>query len=70
MVDFYADWCTSCKEMERRPSLDPAVRRALAGTRLLLRADVTANGANDQALLQALRHLRSADDRVLRTRRP
>jgi thiol:disulfide interchange protein DsbD len=51
MVDFYADWCTSCKEMEATTFLDPAVRQALAGT-VLLRADVTANDANDRALLK------------------
>lgn len=51
MVDFYADWCTSCKEMEATTFLDPAVRKALSGM-VLLRADVTANDANDQALLK------------------
>jgi thiol:disulfide interchange protein DsbD len=51
MIDFYADWCTSCKEMEATTFLDPAVRHALAGT-VLLRADVTANDANDRALLK------------------
>lgn len=51
MVDFYADWCTSCKEMEATTFLDPVVRRALSGT-VLLRADVTADDANDRALLK------------------
>ncbi len=51
MLDFYADWCTSCKEMEATTFTNPAVRRALAHT-LLLRADVTANDADDQALLK------------------
>lgn len=51
MVDFYADWCTSCKEMEATTFLDPGVQQALAGT-LLLRADVTSNDADDRALLQ------------------
>ncbi|MBW4052301.1 MAG: protein-disulfide reductase DsbD [Proteobacteria bacterium] len=51
MVDFYADWCTSCKEMEATTFLDPAVRRALAGT-VLLRADVTSDDADDRALLK------------------
>ena len=51
MVDFYADWCTSCKEMEATTFLDPVVQQALAGS-VLLRADVTANDANDKALLK------------------
>ncbi|HEY1724605.1 MAG TPA: protein-disulfide reductase DsbD [Steroidobacteraceae bacterium] len=50
MLDFYADWCTSCKEMQRYTFTDPAVRAALKSVRLL-RADVTANNADDQALL-------------------
>lgn len=51
MIDFYADWCTSCKEMEDTTFLDPTVRRALSGT-VLLRADVTSDDADDQALLK------------------
>jgi thiol:disulfide interchange protein DsbD len=51
ILDFYADWCTSCKEMQRYTFTDPAVRAALKSVRLL-RADVTANSADDQALLQ------------------
>jgi thioredoxin:protein disulfide reductase len=51
MVDFYADWCTSCKEMEATTFLDPAVQQTLSGT-VLLRADVTSNDADDRALLQ------------------
>jgi thioredoxin:protein disulfide reductase len=51
MVDFYADWCTSCKEMEATTFLDPVVRGALSNT-VLLRADVTADDANDRALLK------------------
>jgi thiol:disulfide interchange protein DsbD len=50
MLDFYADWCTSCKEMQRFTFNDPQVRDALRSVRLL-RADVTANNADDQALL-------------------
>jgi thiol:disulfide interchange protein DsbD len=50
MLDFYADWCTSCKEMQRFTFTDPGVRDALKSVRLL-RADVTANTADDQALL-------------------
>jgi thiol:disulfide interchange protein DsbD len=51
MIDFYADWCTSCKEMEDTTFLDPRVRKALAGM-VLLRADVTADDADDKALLK------------------
>ncbi|HEY5763343.1 MAG TPA: protein-disulfide reductase DsbD [Rhodocyclaceae bacterium] len=51
MLDFYADWCVSCKEMERFTFSDPAVRARLAKF-VLLQADVTANSAEDQALLQ------------------
>jgi thiol:disulfide interchange protein DsbD len=50
MLDFYADWCTSCKEMERDTFSRPEVRSAVARMRLL-RADVTANSADDQQLL-------------------
>jgi thiol:disulfide interchange protein DsbD len=50
MLDFYADWCVSCKEMERYTFSDAGVQAALGGT-LLLQADVTANDAEDQALL-------------------
>jgi thiol:disulfide interchange protein DsbD len=53
MIDFTADWCTSCKEMEATTFLDPAVRKALSGS-LLLRADVTADDADDKALLKRL----------------
>ena len=51
LVDFSADWCTSCKEMERYTFTSPAVQAALSGT-VLLRADVTGNDADDQALLR------------------
>ncbi|HMZ76706.1 MAG TPA: protein-disulfide reductase DsbD, partial [Rhodocyclaceae bacterium] len=51
MLDFYADWCVSCKEMERFTFADPAVARRLAGV-LLLQADVTANSEDDKALLK------------------
>ena len=50
MLDFYADWCVSCKEMEAYTFPDPDVQRALSNT-VLLQADVTANDAEDQALL-------------------
>ncbi|MDQ5915602.1 MAG: thioredoxin:protein disulfide reductase, partial [Pseudomonadota bacterium] len=51
MLDFYADWCVSCKEMERYTFSDPRVQQKLAGT-LLLQADVTANSEEDKALLK------------------
>ncbi|GAB3630077.1 Thiol:disulfide interchange protein DsbD [Pandoraea terrae] len=51
MFDFYADWCISCKEMERFTFTDPRVRARL-GQMLILQADVTANSADDQALLK------------------
>ncbi len=50
MLDFYADWCVSCKEMERYTFRDPAVQAKMAGF-TLLKADVTANNADDKALL-------------------
>ena len=51
MLDFYADWCVSCKEMERYTFANPAVRQKLAGA-LLLKADVTANNVQDRELLK------------------
>ncbi|MDE2204161.1 MAG: protein-disulfide reductase DsbD [Burkholderiaceae bacterium] len=51
MLDFYADWCVSCKEMERLTFTDARVRTALTDV-VLLQADVTANNADDQALLK------------------
>jgi thiol:disulfide interchange protein DsbD len=50
MLDFYADWCVSCKEMEKFTFNDAAVQAALAGA-VLLQADVTANDEADKALL-------------------
>ncbi|MDM7321782.1 MAG: protein-disulfide reductase DsbD [Gammaproteobacteria bacterium] len=51
MLDFYADWCVSCKEMEHSTFRDPAVRQAVADA-VLLQADVTRNSADDKALLK------------------
>jgi thiol:disulfide interchange protein DsbD len=51
MLDFYADWCVSCKEMEKLTFVDPAVRAKLANT-VLLQVDVTANDADDKAMLK------------------
>jgi thioredoxin:protein disulfide reductase len=50
LLDFYADWCVSCKELERYTFSDPAVQTRLSQF-LLLKADVTANSAEDKALL-------------------
>ena len=51
MLDFYADWCTSCKEMEKLTFSENTIKTALKDT-VLLQADVTANNEDDQALLQ------------------
>ena len=51
LVDFYADWCVACKEMERFTFTDPRVQALLRDT-VLLRVDVTANSDEDQALLR------------------
>ncbi|MFN5744717.1 MAG: protein-disulfide reductase DsbD [Methylococcaceae bacterium] len=52
MLDFYADWCVSCKEMERYTFTDPRVIAALSNV-LLLKADVTENNEASAELLQA-----------------
>jgi thiol:disulfide interchange protein DsbD len=51
MLDFYADWCTSCKEMERATFSDPRVQQRLADV-VALQVDVTNNTADDRALLK------------------
>ncbi len=51
MLDFYADWCVSCKEMEAFTFSDPKVRAQL-DRMLLLQADVTAHNEQDRALLK------------------
>lgn len=51
MLDFYADWCVACKEMEKFTFTDERVRSKFAGM-VLLQADVTANNADDRALLK------------------
>nr|WP_246194880.1 protein-disulfide reductase DsbD [Allochromatium palmeri] len=51
LLDFYADWCVSCKEMERYTFSDPAVIAEM-NRFVLLQADVTANDAEDRALIQ------------------
>lgn len=51
LLDFYADWCVSCHEMERYTFTDPRVRVALSQI-ITLRADVTANDPADQDLMK------------------
>ncbi|WP_432743642.1 protein-disulfide reductase DsbD [Methylobacter sp. G7] len=50
MLDFYADWCISCKEMEAYTFSDPRVKQALEGY-VLLQVDITNNSDDDKALL-------------------
>ena len=49
MLDFYADWCVSCKEMENFTFSDPKVQQALKNV-VLLQADVTPNDEKDTKL--------------------
>jgi len=51
MLDFYADWCISCKEMERFTFTDPEVKDRL-GDVVLLQVDVTEGTADDEAILK------------------
>ena len=51
MLDFYADWCVTCIEMEEDTFSEPAVKQALADV-VLLQADVTRNDVEDQRLLE------------------
>ena len=51
MLDFYADWCVTCKEMERFTFSDDRIRRKMSQL-VLLQADVTRNTAEDAALLK------------------
>ena len=51
VLDFYADWCVSCKEMERYTFTDPAVQARLKSA-VLLQVDVTANTLEDKVLLK------------------
>ena len=54
MLDFYADWCVSCREMERFTFSDPLVASRMSRM-LLVQADVTENNADDRALLKRFR---------------
>lgn len=51
LLDFYADWCVSCKEMEKLTFTDPRIQAQFAKM-LLLQVDVTANNSDDKALLK------------------
>jgi thiol:disulfide interchange protein DsbD len=51
MLDFYADWCTSCIEMEKFTFSDPDVQKRLANVKLL-QIDVTKNSPADQQLMK------------------
>ena len=53
MLDFYADWCISCKEMEKFTFIDPSVHQNLANV-TLLKSDVTDNDDIDKALMKKL----------------
>ncbi|TFV99631.1 protein-disulfide reductase DsbD [Oxalobacteraceae bacterium OM1] len=54
MLDFYADWCVSCKEMEKLTFTDPRIQTQFADM-VLVQADVTANNDDDKALLKRFR---------------
>ncbi|MGO4380088.1 protein-disulfide reductase DsbD [Pseudoduganella sp. RAF19] len=51
LLDFYADWCVSCKEMEKLTFVEPAVQQKLTNT-ILLQIDVTANNEDDKTMLK------------------
>lgn len=54
MLDFYADWCVTCIEMEEGTFSEPGVKQALSGV-VLLQADVTRNDTEDRQLLERFR---------------
>ncbi|MDW8844449.1 protein-disulfide reductase DsbD [Erwinia sp. MMLR14_017] len=56
MLDLYAEWCVACKEFEKQTFSQPQVQQALGHTQLL-QADVTANNAQERALLKELQVL-------------
>ncbi|WP_395403200.1 protein-disulfide reductase DsbD [Pseudoduganella sp. UC29_106] len=51
LLDFYADWCVSCKEMEKLTFVEPVIQQKLANT-ITLQIDVTANNEDDKAMLK------------------
>lgn len=52
IVDFWASWCVSCKELEKITYADPTVKEALNNGYLLLKVDVSANTADDKELMK------------------
>jgi thiol:disulfide interchange protein DsbD len=54
LLDFYADWCVSCKEMEAFTFVDPRVAQRM-NQMLLIQVDVTANNTDDRALMKKFR---------------
>jgi thiol:disulfide interchange protein DsbD len=52
MLDFYADWCIACKEMEHTTFQDPSVIKALSSNFVVLQIDVTKNTADDQIFMK------------------
>ncbi len=51
MLDFYADWCVACREMDKFTFHDPKVRAELQNV-TLLQVDVTENNENDRVLMK------------------
>ena len=68
MVDFYADWCVTCIEMEEDTFSEPAVKQALSDV-VLLQADVTRNDAEGSATARTFPFIRSAGHPVFQYRK-
>ena len=56
MLDLYADWCVACRELDEKTFRDPIIQQSLRHYHLL-RADVSANSREHQALMQELQVL-------------
>ncbi len=52
ILDFYADWCITCKKMDATTFADPEVQKILASEYQFIQIDVTKNTAEHQALLK------------------
>ena len=52
ILDFYADWCITCKQMEYRTFADPKVKPVLTDQFVFIQADVTDNDSADKMLMQ------------------